>query len=185
MKQYVSCAQSFYMQYNSNSDTVAKYLRRWGLRVYFPFAAFAVLGFLYGGNIYHEKGAAGMWSYLIPFTVLSTIIIWPLLTKLIASSNTLIISIDLSNENVSFSTHESRMFGGIVHKDALHVRATKDEITIRPSLKKPDPLNKYLQSTYRLSVDGKGYLLAEGLFDDFDSLKTELETFIGQPIASA
>ena len=77
------------------------------------------------------------------------------------------------------------MFGGIVHKDALHVRATKDEITIRPSLKKPDPLNKYLQSTYRLSVDGKGYLLAEGLFDDFDSLKTELETFIGQPIASA
>jgi hypothetical protein len=171
------------MQYNSNSDTIAKYLRRWRLQAYFPFAVFAILGFLYGGNIYHEKGAASMWTYLIAFAVLGTIIVRPLF-RILASSNILIDSIDLSNENISFSTHEFRVLGGLIHARALHIRATKDEITVRPGLKKNDSVNKYLLSTYRLTVAGKGYLLAEGLFDDFDSLKSELETFIGHPITS-
>lgn len=172
------------MQYNSNTDAVATYLRKWKLRAYFPFAAVFLVLFLYGGNIYHEKGAGSMWTFLIISIVLIGIIFRPIF-KVIASSNNLIDSIDLFNENISFSTHEFRMFGGLVRKRPLHIRATKDEITIRPSLKKTDSVNKYLLSTYRLTVDGKGYLLAEGLFDDFDSLKTELETFIGQPIASA
>ena len=172
------------MQYNSNPGIVAKYLRSWKLQAYFPFAVLAVLGFLYGGNIYHEKGAGSMWSYLIIFAVLSAIILRPLF-RIIGSSNILIDSIDFSGENVSFSTHEFKMFGGLVNDRPLHIRAAKDEITITPGLKNSDSLNKYLQSTYRLTVDGKRYLLAEGLFDDFDSLKTELETFIGQSITSA